>query len=164
MPGRMFDDSGRLNIPDADRNGRGEHIGPPVVVNAVYCPAGHDLVSLDHEVSGFPAIVLRFSGRRSGEGVLALSAVHGDTAHAIVSGSVRHGEPLDLSCPHCGVALDVLGDCPCTEGAVTHMAYLYPRKDPHQAIAFCNVLDCPNSAVIRSGEVIRRHSERPWIE
>jgi hypothetical protein len=158
MPGNMFNDKGRLNIPEV-KHDDSKSIKAEVVVNAVYCPNGHNLISVDHEVSGFPGIEVRFSGRRSGQGLLSLSALFGDTSYCVLEGSVDPDEPLDLSCPHCGVSLDVLASCPCSDDAVTVMAYLYPRKDPHQAIAFCNVLSCPNSAVIRSGEAIRLMSE-----
>ena len=157
MPGKMFDDSGRLKIPEMNHE-RTEEEERKVVVNAVYCPEGHNLISLDHLVSGYPAIVVRFSGKRSGDGLVALSAVLGNSAYKVLEGEANPEEILDLSCPHCGTLLDVLGSCPCNTDALTVMAYLYPRKDPHQAIAFCNVLSCPNSALFRSGEIIRMYS------
>lgn len=158
MPGNMFDDKGRLNIPEVRHDGD-KTVKAEVVVNAVYCPAGHNLIAVEHEVSGFPGITVRFSGKRSGEGLLSLSAVFGDTSYCVIEGDVDPNEALDLSCPHCGTQLDILASCPCSDDAVTVLGYLYPRKDPHQAIAFCNVLSCPNSAVIRSGEAIRLLSE-----
>ncbi|MBN2608123.1 MAG: hypothetical protein JXA64_03325 [Candidatus Fermentibacteraceae bacterium] len=158
MPGNMFNDKGRLNIPEV-RHGDSSTIKAEVVVNAVYCPVGHNLISVNHEVSGFPGITVRFSGKKSGEGLISLSAVFGDTSYCVIEGDVDPDEALSLSCPHCGTELDVLASCPCRAEAVTVLGYLYPRKDPHQAIAFCNVLSCPNSAVIRSGEAIRMLSE-----
>ncbi|MCK4506822.1 MAG: hypothetical protein KAW14_14495 [Candidatus Aegiribacteria sp.] len=157
MPGSMFDDKGRLKIPEMSHE-KDEKEKVEVVVNAVYCPEGHNLISLDHLVSGYPAIVVKFSGRRSGDGLVALSAVLGDSAYQVLEGDANPEETLDLSCPHCGTSLDVLGSCPCNTDALTVMAYLYPKKDPHQAIAFCNVLSCPNSALFRSGEIIRMYS------
>lgn len=154
MPGNMFGDDGRLNIPEVKHHGR-KAPKVEVVINAVYCPEGHNLVSVEHEVSGFPGITVGFEGRKSGSGLVALSALFGDTSYCVVEGEPDPDEPLTLSCPHCGTELDVFASCPCKPGAVTVMCYLYPRKDPHQAIAFCNVLSCPNSAVIRSGEAIR---------
>jgi len=150
----MFDEDGRLRIPEVERPVKESQ--EPVVVNAVYCPRHHNLVSLEHPVSGYPAIVVGFSGKRSGTGLLALSAVLGDRCSSVVEGSIAPGEALEMSCPHCGTPLDVLSSCPCAPGALTVMAYLYPNRDPNQAIAFCNTLTCPNSAIIRSGEVIRR--------
>lgn len=158
MPGNMFKDDGRLNIPDVRRSGR-KTVRAEVVVNAVYCPEGHNLVSVQHEVSGFPGIAVRFHGRKSGKGFLSLSALFGDTSYCVIEGNPDPDEPLELSCPHCGTSLDVLASCPCRNDAVTVMCYLYPRKDPHQAIAFCNVLSCPNSAVIRAGEAIKLLAE-----
>ena len=158
MPGNMFKDDGRLNIPEI-RHDADSRVKAEVVVNAVYCPVGHNLISVENEVSGFPGISVLFKGKKSGDGLLALSAVFGDTSYCVIEGRVDPDEPLELSCPHCGTQLDVLASCPCRSGAVTVLAYLYPKKDPHQAIAFCNVLSCPNSAVIRSGEAIRMLSE-----
>jgi hypothetical protein len=160
MPERMFDEQGRLRIPEriAERRpGSGER----VVVNAAYCPLGHNLVSLDHEIGGFPAILLAYRGSL-GTGRIALSAVFGDPTRRIVDGSVEEGETLELSCSTCGTPLDVLGECGCVPGALSVVAYLYPRKDPYQAIAFCSSLACDNSAVIRAGEAIRIHIDRPW--
>lgn len=158
MPGNMFKDDGRLNIPDVRRSGK-KTVKAEVVVNAVYCPKGHNLVSVQHEVSGFPGIAVRFHGRKSGKGLLSLSAVFGDTSYCVIEGTPDPDEPLELSCPQCGTSLDVLASCPCRDDAVTVMGYLYPMKNPHQAIAFCNVLSCPNSAVIRSGEAIKLLAE-----
>ncbi len=159
MPGKMFDDRGRLKIPEMNHE-RTEGKEIEVVLNAVYCPEGHNLISLDHLVSGYPAIVVKFSGRKSGDGLLALSAILGNSAYDVLEGEANPDEMLDLSCPHCGTPLDVLGSCPCNTDAVTVMAYLYPVKDPRQAIAFCNVLSCPNSALFRSGEIIRLEQGR----
>lgn len=158
MPGNMFNDKGRLNIPEIEHDER-KTIKAEVVVNAAYCPMGHNLISVDREVSGFPGIVVRFRGSKSGSGLVSLSAVFGDTSYSVIEGDVDPDEPLVFSCPNCGTELDVLASCPCSPEAVTVMCYLYPKKDPHQAIAFCNVLSCPNSAIIRSGEIIRMLSE-----
>ena len=157
MTGKIFDEHGRLNIPEV-RHGD----APPeqkVVINAAYCPKGHNIISVDHQVSGCPAILLDFEGVRSGRGRIALSAVLGDSAYTAVDGTPYPDDILTLTCTHCGTPLDVLADCFCKEGALTVMAYLYKKKDPHQAIAFCNVLSCPRSAVIRSGEVIRSFTD-----
>lgn len=160
MPGDMFDERGRIRIPEKAA-ARKPQPGEKVVINAAYCPAGHNLVSLDTEVSGYPGLLLRFKGS-SGEGLVAISAVLGDTGKCIVEGKVEPGEALRLSCNVCDTPLDVLGECSCGEGALSVVAYLYPRRDPYQAIAFCNSLSCDNSAVIRSNEVIRIHTDKPW--
>lgn len=159
MPGKMFDDKGRLKIPEIEHEKK-ETSAARMVVNAAYCPNGHNLISIDHEVSGFPGITVAFKGKRSGSGLITLSAVFGDTSYDIHEGNAQPDETLEMSCPQCKIALDVLGSCPCKSDAVTVMCYLYPKKDPHQAIAFCNVLSCPNSAVIRAGEIIRMLSEQ----
>jgi len=160
MPGEMFDEQGRIRIPEKIPERKPEP-GEKVVINAAYCPAGHNLVSMETEVSGNPGILLRFRGA-SGEGLVALSAVLGDPAKCVVDGHLEPGEILRLSCPICDTPLDVLGECPCGDGSLSVVAYLYPRRDPYSAIAFCNSLSCDNSAVIRSREVIRTHTENPW--
>jgi len=154
MPGKMFNDKGRLNIPTVEHREK-KTVKAEVVVNAVYCPLGHNLISVDHKVSEFPGILVRFHGTKSGDGLVSLSAVFGDTSYDVIEGNVYPDESLDLSCPHCGSELDVLADCSCSPEAKTVMCYLYPERNPHQAIVFCNVLSCSNSAVIRSGEAIR---------
>ncbi len=160
MTGSMFEQDGSLRIPEPVRV-RKTAPGESVVVNAAYCPDGHNLVSLEHRLGGFPAIVLRFEGS-AGSGLVALSAVLGDPGREILEGALPEDEAVMLHCPVCGVPLDVLGECRCTPGAVTVLAYLYPERDPYQAIAFCSSLTCDNSAVIRSGEAIKAHTETPW--
>lgn len=164
MSGDAFDDKGRLIIPLKTRDEK--RTEDDVVINAAYCPNGHNLISVHHEIDGEPGIVLRFWGKRSGEGLLVLSPKLGDTSYRAEQGEVYPDEVLELKCPICGVPLDTLSDCPCLTSATRVMAYLYPRRDPYHAIAFCTVLSCENSAVIRSGEVIRAESERtrPWEE
>ncbi|MEA3265356.1 MAG: hypothetical protein U9P42_00235 [Candidatus Fermentibacteria bacterium] len=122
MSSNMFNANGRLNIPEI-KHDKKKTIKAEVVVNAAYCPEGHNLISVNHEVTGFSGIVVRFNGRNG------------------------------------GTQLDVPASCSCSAEAVTVVCCLYPKKDPHQAIAFCNVLSCPNFAIIRSGEAIRMLSE-----
>jgi hypothetical protein len=157
MSDSIFDDRGRLKIPEVQRGDDPE--ARKVVINAAYCPKGHDLISVDHLVSGCPAILLDFEGVRSGKGRIAVSAILGDRSYVAVEGRPHPDDILTFRCTHCGTPLDVLTDCFCQEGALTVMAYLYRKKDPHQAIAFCNVLSCPRSAVIRSGEIIRSFTD-----
>jgi hypothetical protein len=156
----MFDERGRIRIPEKIAV-RKPQPGEKVVINAAYCPEGHNLVSLGTEVGGYPGLLLKFSGSAGG-GLVAISAVLGDNGKCIIQGKMEPGEALKLSCPVCDTPLDVLGECSCTEGALSVVAYLYPRRDPYQAIAFCNSLSCDNSAVIRSHEVIRTHTDKPW--
>jgi hypothetical protein len=158
MTGKMFDDHGRLIIPEVRH--QDDEASKKVIINAAYCPMGHNIISVDHLVSGSPAILLDFEGIRSGKGRIALSAILGDSAYTAVEGTPYPDDILTLTCTHCGTPLDVLADCFCQEGALTVMAYLYKKKDPHQAIAFCNVLSCPRSAVIRSGEVLRSFTDQ----
>ncbi len=156
MPGRMFNKDGTLNIPEivhADHLKEARH----TIINACYCPNGHNLVHPDEQIDGFPAIVLNFRDNK-GEGVVAITAEFGSTAYRVVEGSVDDKYPLDLSCPECGEKLDVFGPCPCDTGALTLMVYLYPKRDPHQSIGFCNVLSCPNSALIRAGNILRDYN------
>jgi len=161
MPEGMFDEHGRLRIPERLRE-RKAAPGEKVVINAAYCPNGHNLVSLDTEVSGFPSILLGFSGS-TGIGRIAISAVLGDPARCLVDGVLpEDGAVVTLHCTVCGDPLDVLGECACTPGALAVLAYLYPRRDPYQAIAFCSSLSCDNSAVIRAGEAIRTQTGQTW--
>ena len=52
MPGDMFDEHGRIRIPEKMAQRRPQP-GEKVVINAAYCPAGHNLISLENEVSGY---------------------------------------------------------------------------------------------------------------
>ncbi len=82
MPGSMFDDDGRLKIPQVEHIQKEGH-GPAVVVNAVYCPRS---TTLSLSITACPAIRpswFGFSGKRSGNGLLALSAVLGDRSTCI---------------------------------------------------------------------------------
>lgn len=160
MTDSIFDADGRMKMPEQIRSGSGA-AGTEVVINAAYCPRGHNIVSMEHEVGGYPAILLGFLAGVS-EGQVALSAKLGDPCKIIVSGEIPEGELATLVCPVCDTPLDILGHCTCRPDALQVMAYLYPRRNPYQAIAFCNSLTCDNSAVIRSGEAIKAHTDTPW--
>ncbi len=160
MTGSIYDSDGRMRVPEQSK-ARKAAPGEAVVINAAYCPGGHNMISLDHEVSGFPGILLRFR-TAGGAGLVALSAKLGDPQKVVFEGTIEEGALAALSCPVCDAPLDVLGQCTCQPDAVQVMAYLYPRRDPYQAIAFCNSLTCDNSAVIRSGEAIKAHTDTPW--
>lgn len=159
MTESMFDSEGRIRIPEQERAAAATP--ESVIVNAAYCPMGHNLVSVDHEICGYPGILLSFVSQ-AGEGLVVLSARLGDPGKAIVKGRLEPDELASLSCPACGTPLDILGHCSCQPDAVQVLAYLYPKRDPYQAIAFCNSLTCDNSAVIRSGEAIKAHTGTPW--
>ncbi|MBN1424035.1 hypothetical protein JXA88_05705 [Candidatus Fermentibacteria bacterium] len=157
----IYDKDGKLRIPSPDEWPMAKDaVRHAVTVGEAYCPQGHDLVDRDRLIGDLPGIRLGFR-RPGGEvGEVVLSPTLGCFDKIVLSSELVEGEELQLFCPQCYTPLPILRECHCREGAVVNMLYLTRANDPYDAIAFCNVVGCHNSALIKSGEVIR--SARLW--
>jgi len=163
MPYEIFDREGKLRIPDAEMWDRvKDQIKKAVTVTEVFCPRGHDLIDPEHPVRGLPGIKLRFRRPRGEYGMLILSPTLGCNDKLVLSGKLVEGELLDLSCPVCMVSLPILSDCDCTNKGVVNLLYLTKDNNPYDAIGVCNVVGCPNSSLIRSGDVVRAARLGRW--
>lgn len=163
MSYRIFESDGRLRIPRPEEWPKvKEEVRREVTVDHVFCPLGHDLVDPHRLVGGLPGIRLEFR-RPNGElGEVVLSPTLGCFDKLVLSSALVEGERLELFCPVCHSPLPVLMECHCRPDALLNMLYLTRDSDPYEAIAFCCIVGCHNSALIRSGAVLRAASLGEW--
>ncbi|MCU0613281.1 MAG: hypothetical protein MUE60_16035 [Candidatus Eisenbacteria bacterium] len=163
MASTIYDKDGRLRIPNPDEWPVAKaFVREAVTVSAAFCPEGHDLVDPDRAIGGSPGIRIGFR-RPDGEvGEVVLNPTLGCFDKIVLSSELVNGEELSLFCPVCHAPLPILMECHCQEGAVVNMLYLTRDNDPYHAIAFCNVVGCRNSSMIRTGDVIRAANLGEW--
>ncbi len=162
MTGRRFDERGRLIIPEPTGPTRELEAGEELVVTEAYCPAGHNVVDDDYTVGERPGIKVAFRDPRGQEGLVVLSPVLGRLDKLVLKGRLVPGEKLELLCPDCGAPLPVLTSCQCSARGAIRVLFLHPDCDINNSIGFCNVVGCPNSSFVRSGEVIRASRLDSW--
>lgn len=163
MAYEIYDKDGKLHIPSpTEWSMAKEAVRHAVTVAAAYCTQGHDLVDPDRVVGETAGIRVGFRRPCGDVGEVVLSATLGCFDKVVLSSELAEGEALDLFCPQCHTPLPILRECHCREGAVVNMLYLTRANDPYDAIAFCNVVGCHNSALIRSGEVVRSARLGEW--
>lgn len=163
MTESIYDKDGRLRIPSPEEwRTTKEAVRDAVTVHAAYCPQGHDLIDPTRRIREVPGIRLGFR-RPDGEvGEVVLSPTLGCFDKIALSSRLVDGEDLQLFCPVCHTPLPILMECHCQAGAVVNMLYLTRENDPYNAIAFCNVVGCHNSSLIRSGDVVRAARLGEW--
>jgi hypothetical protein len=162
VTGRRFDDRGRLIIPEPTGPGRELREGEELTVREAYCSQGHNVVDERYTVGGRPGIKVAFRDPRGAEGLVVLSPVLGRLDKLVLKGRLIGGEKLELRCPECGQLLPVLTSCTCTSGGIINVLFLRPDCDINNSIGICNVVGCPNSSFVRSGEVIRSARLESW--
>ncbi len=163
MTYEIFDKDGKLRIPDAESWAKvKEEVKKAVTVTEVYCPRGHNLIEEDHTIGGGPGIRLGFRRPNGEPGELILSATLGCQDKTVISGKLFEGEKLELFCPVCMSNLPILSECHCEGGGEVRMLYLSRENNPYHAIAFCDVVGCRNSSIIRAGDVVRAARLGEW--
>ena len=163
MPQSIYGKDGRLRIPSPeDWPASKALIREAVTVGAVYCPQGHDLVDPHRPLGGSPGIRLGFRRPNGEVGEVVLSPTLGCFDKTVLSSELSDGEGIDLFCPVCHAPLPILMECHCQDGAVVNMLYLTRENDPYNALAFCNVVGCHNSSLIRFGDLVRAARLGEW--
>ncbi len=163
MAYEIFDKDGRLRIPSPEEWPVAKGlIRNAVTVDRAFCPQGHDLVDPERPIGGSPGIRVGFRRPNGEVGEVVLSPTLGCFDKLVLSSRLVEGEALQLFCPVCLAPLPILMECHCTDGAVVNMLYLSRDNDPYHSIAFCNVVGCHNSSLIRAGEVIRAARLGAW--
>jgi hypothetical protein len=162
VTGRRFDHRGRLVIPEPTGPTRQLRAGEELVVHEAYCPQAHNVVDEGYTVGGRPGIKVAFRDPRGEEGLLVLSPVLGRLDKLVLKGRLTAGERLELLCPECGELLPVLTSCTCPSGGIINVLFMRPDLDINNSIGVCNVVGCPNSSFVHSGEVIRAARLESW--
>jgi hypothetical protein len=125
-------------------------------VTRCYCPNGHNLLDICHPIHGLAGIRLIFLRPGGATGEVVLSPTLGCFDRMVLSGEMKEGEKLKLSCPACGIPLDTRGVCGQRVDAHAPtgdlcLMYLTPERSPDEAIMVCNVVGCHNSSLRHAG-------------
>ncbi len=146
-----FDQKGMMIFPNPEKKEKENSPADLVVIGRCYCPNGHNLVSEQAVFDGFNGIMLkvRNAGR---EGMVSLNPVYGLKHRVSLNISLIKDELLEVSCPHCGVALPVYSECSCGGNLVT--LFLDEKPDYTNSILVCNRVDCPNAQIKLHNEMV----------
>jgi len=145
---QSFDKKGRLKIP-AREVPREE-----LIVTKAMCAEGHDLISEEHKINGYPGIELAFRKLNGEEGVVVLSPILGDSTSVFLKGEVEEGETVKFLCSICDRELPILSTCDhCGEGYI-YVLFLDDTFSFNNAITFCSKKGCPNSSIRKSDKII----------
>ena len=115
------------------------------LVTGVYCCNGHPLVTSDNpSIDGLQTIRLR-AMTESGHSDIYLSPIQGD-GRTVGGEHFSKGELLNLSCPRCGAAFEVLAPCYCRKGVFVAL-YLNPDCRHRESVVVCNSWGCKHSFI-----------------
>lgn len=124
-----------------------------LVVKECFCPKGHSLIDSRAFFSGFHGIMLKVK-YKGHKGYVAISPIYGDKSKIALEINLQPGELLELSCPTCNSPLAVYAKCEC-EGDLTAL-FLSSKADYSNCIGICNRVDCFNSEIKSSSELLNR--------
>ena len=151
-----FNEHGMWRLPErVEKLDSSEGNRETLRIAAAFCPNGHDLVSETEKVAGEAGIVLAFRRPNGETGQVAISTRLEDLSKKVLSGDFVKGERIALSCPVCGAALPVLAQCDRCHTGDMCVLYCSPALSFSEAVAFCDVVGCPNAMLVRSDRIIR---------
>ena len=173
MASKRFDSEGKLIIPeftDKKRERKTEllkeipeiikEVRTLYIIKQVFCPGGDNLIDKSYEISGYPAIRLRYLKPEGQVAEVALSAILGDPQSVVIDGELKWGEFVDIHCPVCNVKLPILTKRPDPESkSGEHLSivllFLTPDLDYTKAITFCNKVGTVRSFINYAGTLIQ---------
>lgn len=124
-----------------------------LVINECYCSRGHNLVNRKAMFGNLPGICLKVK-QNNGEGFIALSPVYGDKSKISLDIELIDKQILEVSCPECGEKLAVFTRCEC--GADLVSLFLTKERTFNEVAAICSRVNCFNSRIKSSSEIISR--------
>ncbi|MCD6417859.1 hypothetical protein J7M00_03645 [bacterium] len=156
-----FDERGFLVIPDPrelrrERREKKEAENKVIVVKSAYCPNGHDLMWDYASFCGYAGIRIGAEKPNGEKGEIVLSPIFGDHSRISLGIKLIDGEKLKLFCPECGAEIPVLTKCENCEQGEIRVLSLARNFDIANGIAFCDVVGCPSSYIVDSGELIEQ--------
>ncbi len=149
---QIFNSHGYLIIPDP-RAKRKEEKKSVAIVTECYCPDGHNLIWDYAQFNGYAGIRISVQKENGEIGDIALSPIFGDHSRVSLGINLVKGEKLKLFCPYCEKEFPVLKKCECDKGELRVIS-LKKQFSYHDGIVVCDVVDCFNSFIIKSGELI----------
>ncbi|MBN1448398.1 MAG: hypothetical protein JXA28_10750 [Bacteroidetes bacterium] len=148
---RIFDDNGLMIFPSQILRELREST-KVVVVQACYCPRGHNLINDKAQFSEHGGILLRVRDAELREGLVALSPIYGDKSRISLGLRLEKGDVIKLLCPECGVPLPVYDECSC--GADLIALFTRPVPDYGNCIGICNRVGCYNAELKNGNELL----------
>ncbi len=149
---QRFDKKGMMIIPNPGKKELRE-AREVVLINELYCPNGHSLISKRCSFNGHPGVLLCIK-QGNQQGIMALSPVFGDKTRVTLDIDLYSGETVALCCPTCGDDLPVHSPCACGADMVT--LFLTKKADFSNCVGICNRVDCVNAHIIESGELFNQ--------
>lgn len=144
-----FDHKGMIIIPNPiNKVAAKDNV---LVVNELYCPNGHSLISNRTVFNGHQGILIGI-GVDDRRGLVALSPVYGDKTRVSIDIDLPHGALAKLFCPVCRADLPVYANCSC--GGELLALFLTGEANFMDCIGICNRIDCVNARIVSSGELI----------
>ena len=147
---RLFDNKGMMIFPTPlpSEYRESKHV---LVVQACYCPNGHNLISQRAQFNDFHGMFLRVR-KGDEDGLVALSPVYGDKSRISLGVQLDRGDVFSLLCPECSAVLPVFGQCGCHADLIT--LFLTPDADFGNCIAVCSRVGCFNAQIRNGNEII----------
>ncbi|MCD4747240.1 MAG: hypothetical protein K8R58_13160 [Bacteroidales bacterium] len=122
-----------------------------LVVNELYCPNGHNLISKSAIFNTFPGILIK--GKKGEKtGYLALSPIYGAKSSICFDIDMKEGDIIEIFCPFCDTKLPIYSQCVCKADIVAF--FLNKQNDYANCVGICNRAGCQRSQIIESGNLI----------
>ena len=130
-----------------------------LVITQAYCHNGHDLISNDVKISGYPSIKLTVAGHDNKKQDVYISAVDGD--HEKQGGKgFKDNQLLTICCPVCEEELDNIAPCDCTKGSKFVAIYLNKKRSFTSCLGVCNSWGCYRSFMNSAWRIISRLADK----
>jgi hypothetical protein len=78
-------------------------------VEHVFCPKGHQLISSEKTINGYPAIKMKVK-KRDQEGIIYIDPVYGSFKNIEEGIKLHKGDVVGFYCPECGISLRAVGE------------------------------------------------------
>ncbi|MEI6093164.1 MAG: hypothetical protein WCQ47_05715 [bacterium] len=129
-----------------------------LVVTRAYCHNGHDLMSNEFKISGYPSIKVLISDVNKKQDVY-ISPVDGDRTKHGGDGFNEH-QLVTISCPTCEEELDNIAPCDCTKGSKFVAIYLNKKRSFTSCVGICNSWGCYRSFMNTAWRIISRLADK----
>ncbi|MEI6080023.1 MAG: hypothetical protein WCQ53_05270 [bacterium] len=131
-----------------------------LVVTQAYCHNGHDLISSESKISGYPSIKLLIIDEKNKKHDVYISAVDAD--HTRKGGDeLKKDQVVTVACPVCEEELDNIAPCDCTKGSKFVAIYLNKKRSFTSCVGICNSWGCYRSFMNSVWRIISRLADNP---
>ncbi|PIS30011.1 MAG: hypothetical protein COT43_02720 [Candidatus Marinimicrobia bacterium CG08_land_8_20_14_0_20_45_22] len=147
-----FDSKGMMIMPNPLKS---EIAGKKkvLIVDQLFCQNGHNLISKRAIFNGYPGLLIKVR-QDDDAGLIALSPFYGENSRFTLDIDLIDQKILSLMCPVCGVEMPVISPCNCGGNLVAF--FLTKECDFRNCVGICTRVNCSNSHIVHSGELITR--------